>query len=212
MPSDRISVCSPGHPEWKPRGSAPSNGYVLFFGTLEPRKNVGTLLDAYERLMSRRPHVPELRLAGKATEQSTEWLARIARPPLNRVVRHVGYVAPDQRYDLYAGARMLVQPSHEEGFGLPVLEAMTAGVPVVGASAGAIPEVGGDALQLVAPTDADGMSRAIERLLDDQALVEACVSRGLARSAHYTWEHTATNTLAAYRHAIEHRARAKSVA
>jgi len=212
MPSDRISVCSPGHPEWKPRGSAPSNGYVLFFGTLEPRKNVGTLLDAYERLMSRRPHVPELRLAGKATEQSTEWLARIARPPLNRVVRHVGYVAPDQRYDLYAGARMLVQPSHEEGFGLPVLEAMTAGVPVVGASAGAIPEVGGDALQLVAPTDADGMSRAIERLLDDQALVEACVSRGLARSAHYTWEHTAANTLAAYRHAIEHRARAKSVA
>jgi len=107
---------------------------------------------------------------------------------------------------------MLVQPSHEEGFGLPVLEAMTAGVPVVGASAGAIPEVGGDALQLVAPTDADGMSRAIERLLDDQALVDACVSRGLARSAHYTWEHTAANTLAAYRHAIEHRARAKSVA
>ena len=212
VPPDRISICSPGRPEWQPRRTQPTGGYVLFFGTLEPRKNVGTLLDAYERLLSRRPDVPELRLAGKATEQSAEWLARIARPPLSRVVRHVGYVAPEQRYELYAGARMLVQPSHEEGFGLPVLEAMTAGVPVVGANAGAIPEVGGDALQLVAPTDADAMARAIERFLDDQALVEACVARGLARSADYTWDRTAAATYAAYARAIEHRANAKSVA
>ena len=212
VPSDRISICSPGRPEWQPRRAQPTGGYVLFFGTLEPRKNVGTLLDAYERLVSRRPDVPELRLAGKATDQSAEWLARIARPPLNRVVRHVGYVAPDQRYELYVGARMLVQPSYEEGFGLPVLEAMTAGVPVVGANAGAIPEVGGDALQLVAPTDADAMARAIERFLDEQALVEACVARGLARSKDYTWDRTASATYSAYALAIEHRANAKSVA
>ena len=212
VPSDRISICSPGRPEWQPRRAQPTGGYVLFFGTLEPRKNVGTLLDAYERLVSRRPDVPELRLAGKATDQSAEWLARIARPPLNRVVRHVGYVAPEQRYELYVGARMLVQPSYEEGFGLPVLEAMTAGVPVVGANAGAIPEVGGDALQLVAPTDADAMARAIERFLDEQALVEACVARGLARSKDYTWDRTAVATYAAYARAIEHRANAKSVA
>jgi len=107
---------------------------------------------------------------------------------------------------------MLVQPSYEEGFGLPVLEAMTAGVPVVGANAGAIPEVGGDALQLVAPTDADAMARAIERFLDEQALVEACVARGLARSKDYTWDRTAVATYAAYARAIEHRANAKSVA
>jgi len=212
VPSDRISICSPGRPEWQPRRAQPTGGYVLFFGTLEPRKNVGTLLDAYERLVSRRPDVPELRLAGKATDQSAEWLARIARPPLNRVVRHVGYVAPEQRHELYVGARMLVQPSYEEGFGLPVLEAMTAGVPVVGANAGAIPEVGGDALQLVAPTDADAMARAIERFLDEQALVEACVARGLARSKDYTWDRTAVATYAAYARAIEHRANAKSVA
>jgi len=212
VPSDRISICSPGRPEWQPRRAQPTGGYVLFFGTLEPRKNVGTLLDAYERLVSRRPDVPELRLAGTATDQSAEWLARIARPPLNRVVRHVGYVAPDQRYELYVGARMLVQPSYEEGFGLPVLEAMTAGVPVVGANAGAIPEVGGDALQLVAPTDADAMARAIERFLDEQALVEACVARGLARSKDYTWDRTAVATYAAYARAIGHRANAKSVA
>jgi len=212
IPSDRISICSPGRPDWKPLAAPPTAGYVLFFGTLEPRKNVGTLLDAYERLVSRRADVPELRLAGKATEQSAEWLARIAKPPLSRVVRHVGYVPPDQRFGLYAGARMLVQPSYEEGFGLPVLEAMTVGVPVIGANAGAIPEVGGDALQLVAPTDADAMAHAIERFLDDKALVDACVARGLTRSTDYTWDRTAAATITAYTHAIDHRAHAKSVA
>jgi glycosyltransferase involved in cell wall biosynthesis len=212
VPQDRISICSPGRPEWKPRAAHPVGGYVLFFGTLEPRKNVGTLLDAYEILLSRRTDLPELRLAGKATEQSSDWLTRIARPPLSRVVRHVGYVAPEQRYALYAGARMLVQPSYEEGFGLPVLEAMTAGVPVIGAHAGAIPEVGGDAVQLVAPTDADAMAQAIERLLDDTGFLHACVERGLARSREYTWDQTAAATLEAYTRAIEHRANAKSVA
>ncbi len=210
--SDRDLFAS-GRPDWKPRiaRSRPTDT-CSFSGTLsEPRKNVGTLLDAYEMLVSRRSDVPELRLAGKATEQSAEWLARIARPPLNRVVRHVGYVAPEQRYGLYAGARMLVQPSYEEGFGLPALEAMTAGVPVIGANAGAIPEVGGDAVQLVAPTDADAMARAIERFLDDTGLVDACVARGLTRSAAYTWDRTAAATLAAYTRAIEHRANAKSV-
>ena len=107
---------------------------------------------------------------------------------------------------------MLVQPSYEEGFGLPVLEAMTAGVPVIGADAGAIPEVGGNAVQLVAPTDADAMARAIERLLDDKGLVDACVERGLTRSREYTWDRTAAATLDAYTRAIEHRAHAKSVA
>jgi glycosyltransferase involved in cell wall biosynthesis len=209
---DHISVCSPGRPDWSPRSAAPSNGYVLFFGTLEPRKNVGTLLDAYERLAGRRSDLPELRLAGKATEQSASWLTRIATPPLNRLVRHLGYVDPGQRYELYAGARMLVQPSFEEGFGLPVLEAMTVGVPVVGADAGAIPEVGGDAVLLVPPTDAEAMAHAIERFLDDEGLRAACVARGLARSAAYTWEKTASTTLEAYARALQHRGGRRGVA
>jgi alpha-1,3-rhamnosyl/mannosyltransferase len=209
---DRISVCSPGRPDWRPRAGQPANGYVLFFGTLEPRKNLGTLLDAYERLAARRSALPELRLAGKATDQSAPWLARIARPPLNRYVRHLGYVQPEQRYELYGGATVLVQPSFEEGFGLPVLEAMTAGVPVIGADAGAIPEVGGDALQLVPPADSEAMAHAIERILDDPGLRQACVARGLARSEAYTWERTAETTLDAYARAIERRAARKGAA
>jgi glycosyltransferase involved in cell wall biosynthesis len=212
VPADRISVCSPGGPAWTARSSQPRDGYVLFFGTLEPRKNVGALLDAYEELASRRRSVPELVLAGKATEQSGPWLERIARAPLNRVVRHIGYVAPERRESLYAGARMLVQPSFEEGFGLPVLEAMTAGVPVVAANAGALPEVGGDAVLLVSPSDPSETASAIERLLDDDGLVAGCVGRGLARAARFSWAHTATATLDAYDRALARRAQSRGAA
>ena len=89
-----MSVCSPGAPAWTARERPPDAGYVLFFGTLEPRKNVGGLLDAYERLGARRKDVPRLVLAGQATEAARPWLERIARPPLDRLVKHIGYVDP----------------------------------------------------------------------------------------------------------------------
>lgn len=212
VPADRISVCSPGGPAWTSRALQPRDGYVLFFGTLEPRKNVGALLDAYEELASRRTSLPQLVLAGKATEQSGPWLDRIGRAPLSRLVRHIGYVEPGQRQSLYAGARMLVQPSFEEGFGLPVLEAMTMGVPVVAANAGALPEVAGDAALLVSPSDPSDMATAIERLLDDDALLAGCVSRGVSRAAGYSWERTAQATLDAYARALARRAQVRGAA
>lgn len=205
LPPDRMSICSPGGPAWGPRERTPDDGYVLFFGTLEPRKNVGGLLDAYEILAGRRRDLPQLVLAGKATEQSTPWLERIRKAPLSQLVRHLGYVDPDQRRALYAGARMLVQPSFEEGFGLPVLEAMTVGVPVVAANAGALPEVGGEAVRLVDPHAPESIAVEIERLLDDPALAASCIARGFVRAAHYSWDRTAADTLDAYGLALEHR-------
>jgi len=212
VPAEQISVCSPGAPPWPKRTMAPRDGYVLFFGTLELRKNVGTLLDAWEQLASMRTDLPTLLLAGKATEQAAGWLERIERPPLKGLVKHVGYVAPDERPGLYAGARLLVQPSFEEGFGLPVLEAMTVGVPVVAANAGALPEVGGDAVVLVPPTDARAMAAAIAQLLDDDALATVCVERGFVRASHYSWERTAETTLAAYDRALARRAKRRGAA
>ena len=212
IPADKISICSPGVPEWQPRANQPHDGYVLFFGTLEPRKNLGALLDAYELLLSRGRPLPPLRIAGKATEQSAEWLERIARPPLTNLVTHIGYVAPDERRSLYDGARVLVQPSFEEGFGLPVLEAMRVGVPVVAARAGALPEVAGDAAILVSPTDPGEMATAIERVLNDADLARTAVDRGFVRAAHYSWTRTAETTLDAYRRAIAHRARTSGAA
>jgi glycosyltransferase involved in cell wall biosynthesis len=205
VPRHRISVCSPGAPPWTPRPAQPANGYVLFFGTLEPRKNVGALLDAYERLTTARTPVPQLVLAGKATEASTGWLERIDRAPLKGAVRHIGYVDPSARRQLYEGARLLVQPSFEEGFGLPVLEAMTLGVPVVAANRGALPEVLGDAGPLVDPDDPDAMARAIGSILDDPAAAESAAARGIRQAQRYTWEHTARSVYAAYLAAISHR-------
>ena len=207
VPADRITVCSPGAPDWPPRTVPPNPGYVLFFGTLEPRKNVGTLLDAYEQLLSRRA-VPELVLAGQPTAESRPWLDRIRRPPLSGNVRHVGYVNPADRQRLYEGARVLVQPSLEEGFGIPVLEAMTIGVPVVAANRGALPEVLGDAGLLVEAEDPAALASALDRLLEDEAFWRASVAKGLQRSRQFRWSETAIRTLDVYQRAIERRAHA----
>ena len=211
IPADRISVCPHGRPAWAARTTAPRTGYVLFFGTLEPRKNVGALLDAYERLLdsSVGPHneetLPALVLAGNATDASGPWLDRIARPPLQGIVRHIGYVDPARRREMYEGARLLVLPSFDEGFGLPVLEAMTVGVPVVAANRGALPEVLGDAGLLVDPEDPDQLAAAIRRILTDEALAAACASKGVLRSRRFDWQYTARDVYAAYQLAIEHR-------
>jgi glycosyltransferase involved in cell wall biosynthesis len=205
VPSERIAVCPAGAPDWSPRTTAPRDGYVLFFGTLEPRKNVGGLLDAYERLLSGVPSIPGLVLAGRATAEARPWLERIERPPLKGRVRHVGYVESAKRQALYEGARLLVQPSFEEGFGLPVLEAMSLGVPVVAARRGSLPEVVGDAGPLVDPDNPGEIANAIARLLEDDGYAAACAARGLARARTFSWERTALTVLDVYRQALAYR-------
>ena len=227
VPSDRISVCPPGAPDWAPRDRLPADGgYVLFFGTLEPRKNVGSLLDAYEQLIAgpgpakAGPHktiseagpsrtksgnVPPLVLAGHATAEAQPWLDRIARPPLRGVVRHTGYVDPSARRELYEGARLLVQPSFEEGFGLPVLEAMTLGVPVIAANRGALPEVLGDAGLVVDPEQPAQLASALERMIDDEAFAAACAAKGVLRARQFRWDLTARRVYETYGMAIERR-------
>lgn len=205
VPRARMSICPSGAPDWKPRAAAPADGYVLFFGTLEARKNVGGLLDAYEQLAGRRRDLPRLVLAGQATEQARPWLERLHRLPLRGLVEHVGYVASASRRALYEGARLLVQPSFEEGFGMPVLEAMTLGVPVVASNAGALPEVVGDAGPLVDPGEPEALAAAIEHMIDDEAYAAQSAARGLRRAATFRWDRTAALVHDAYEKAIEHR-------
>jgi glycosyltransferase involved in cell wall biosynthesis len=207
VPADKISVCVPGAPDWSPRAGPPTDmAYILFLGTLEPRKNLGALLDAYEQLLKRRRDIPPLVIAGRETPESKLWLDRIAAPPLSGFVRHIGYVDPEKRRRVYEGARLLVQPSFDEGFGMPVLEAMTLGVPVVAANRGALPEVVGDAGPLVDPDAPEEIASAIERLLDDQAFWAVCASKGPLRARHFRWEQSARRLDEAYRLAVEHRA------
>jgi glycosyltransferase involved in cell wall biosynthesis len=207
---DHLYICPPGQPLWRTLGwgpNVPPDGYVLFVGTLEPRKNIGVLLDAYRTLLESGRPVPPLVLAGRATPEAAGWLERIRQPPLVGRVTHRGYVAEDERERLYAGARLLVLPSLDEGFGLPVLEAMSAGVPVIAANRGALPEVLGAGGTLIDPEDVDGLAGAMEHLLQDRALAEASASRGLMRAREFSWAKTAANLRRAYVDACERKLR-----
>jgi glycosyltransferase involved in cell wall biosynthesis len=203
VPRSQITICSPGAPRWQPRAATPTDGPILFMGTLEPRKNVGVLLRAYARLLSILPSAPRLLLAGGATPAAAAWLTAIAEPPLAGHVDHVGYVQGDRRYDLYCRASMLVLPSHLEGFGLPALEAMTVGVPVIVSRRGALPEVTGGAGIVVEPDDEQALTDAMYRYLTDASAVEAASAKGLVRSRQYSWDASAAALYGAYATAIE---------
>jgi glycosyltransferase involved in cell wall biosynthesis len=198
VPRERIVVCGSGAPAWTPRSAPAPRGPILFMGTLEPRKNVGTLLDAYAALLAQMPDAPSLWLAGGATDAAAEWLRKIGEPPLAGRVQHLGYIPSDRRYDLYAQASMLVLPSHLEGFGIPVLEAMTVGVPVIVSNRGALPEVAGDAGQIVEPEDVEGLARAMRRYLEDRQAAAAATARGFERSRAYSWDASAATLLELY--------------
>ncbi len=202
VPAGRISVCSPGAPDWAPRESEPARGYVLFLGSLEPRKNVGVLLDAYAQLAAQRADGPRLVLAGRPGDGSAAWIDRTRSAPLAGRVDLPGYVAPSDRRALVAGALVLVMPSFMEGFGIPALEAMTLGVPVIASSRGALPEVVGDAALLFDPLDPAALAAALTRVIDDAHLRRGMTERGRARAAAYSWDMTAARTREAWQLAI----------
>jgi glycosyltransferase involved in cell wall biosynthesis len=201
----RITICSAGAPTWRPRDQPPVPGPILFMGTIEPRKNVATLLDAYEKLIARRPSTPPLLLAGGAGLHSEPILARLSSPALDGRARHLGYVADLDREALYRSASLVVVPSLDEGFGLPALEAMTLGVPVVAANRGALPEVLGGAGLLIDPQDSSAIADAIERVLTDPDVAATCATRGIARSRNYSWEASADALMTAYGQAVARR-------
>jgi glycosyltransferase involved in cell wall biosynthesis len=207
--SDRIYVCSPGAPQWNALGGGPHtprDGYILFVGTLEPRKNVGALLDAYAILARGSRRVPRLVLAGGPTPDAAAWLARIGESPLREHVEHVGYVRHDEREALYAGARALVLPSLDEGFGLPALEAMSAGIPVIVSDRGSLPEVVGHGGTILPPGDAAAWADAIGRVAHDTAWATAQATAALERARAFTWTAAAARLRQAYGDAMARRA------
>jgi glycosyltransferase involved in cell wall biosynthesis len=204
---DRISVCSPGAPPWPKRTEEPPDGYVLFLGTLEPRKNVGVLLDAYARLLARGTVRARLALAGAAPPEAKPLIDRTAEAPLAGHVDLLGYVDPDRRLEVYRRALVLVLPSHAEGFGIPALEAMTVGVPVIAANRGALPEVVGDAGQLVDPDDPDLLAEALRVLLGDRALRDRLREAGWRQAQRFQWSTSASRAREAWHLALQRRMR-----
>ncbi len=200
VPADRVIVCSPGPPAWQtlaPDRRLPAHGYILFVGTLEPRKNVGGLVRAYRRLVERHPDAPRLVVAGRATPETAQPLADLGA--LGGRVEHRGYVPASEREALYAGAALVVLPSYDEGFGLPVLEAMSAGIPVVISNRGSLPEVAGDAAAgIVDPDDHEALADALWQATSDREFAAEAASRGRARAAAFDWGRTAATMWTGY--------------
>lgn len=162
-------------------------GYLLYVGTLEPRKNVGALLDAWQALRAEDEEgTPPLVLAGGYGWGSRALLRRIEALRGEGVV-HLGRVERARLVRLFQGARVFAYPSLYEGFGLPPLEAMACGVPVVAGDSSSLPEVVGDAGLLVPPRDPGALHHALARVLGDPALAADLGTRGRERAARFTW-------------------------
>jgi glycosyltransferase involved in cell wall biosynthesis len=208
VPAERIHLCRPGAPAWadavRLRRRTEAREHILFLGTLDPRKNIGVLLAAYRQLRAEVNHAPRLVLAGGVPSSAAAWQSEAAAPDLAGHVSLAGYVSQARRMDLFARAHLLVLPSLDEGFGLPVLEAMACGVPVVVSSGGSLPEVAGDAATPIAAGDVDGFAAAMAALLDPDVAREA-IARGLARAATFSWGSCARQARRAYSAAMEHR-------
>jgi glycosyltransferase involved in cell wall biosynthesis len=209
VPAERVSICPNGVAAWPEAGPAtpgnPGGRYILFLGTLEPRKNVEGLLKAYADLVTRRPDAPPLVLAGSTTPGAEAWREMIGQPPLAGRVEYRGYVADRARQSVYTGARLVVLPSFDEGFGFPVVEAMSLGIPVLASNRGALPEVSGGATLLVDPEDLGALSRAMEAVVFDATLASRLGEAGLVRARAFSWSRSAELTRAAYERAIQSR-------
>ncbi len=209
--SDRVEATAFGCPGWvegRPVRSTPRPGDApfLFVGTLEPRKNLEGLLRAYARFLAERDRdrraSPDLVLVGGRGWRDSG--IREVLEPLNASgrVTVIDYCAPDDLWRQYQLARALLFPSIHEGFGFPILEAMSADLPVMTSDRGAMAEVAGDAALLVDPDSEADMVRGLHRLADDPSFREDLVARGRRRRDHWTWEATANSTVNVYRRVI----------
>lgn len=197
VPAERIHVI-PWGVRPAPPAARPATGprYVLALGTAEPRKDLPTLVRAFDRVAESHPDL-RLRLVGPVGWGERQLAGAVAAARHRDRVDRVGWVQ-DPAAEL-AGAAVLAYPSLDEGFGLPPLEAMAAGVPVVAAAAGAIPEVVGGAALLVPPRRPSALAEALVAVLDDTATSDRLVSGGLRQAARYPWSACADAVVDLYR-------------
>jgi glycosyltransferase involved in cell wall biosynthesis len=172
----------------------PGNEMVLAVGAIQTRKNTLNAVRALAKL----PTPYKLVLAGGDGYGSRAVHDFIRSAALESRVKVLGYVAAERLPILYQASSLFLFPSLEEGFGLPVLEAMAHGVPVVASGTSSLPEVAGDAALYADPHDPGGMAEKIRRAVEDPGLRVGLIERGLARARQFTWQRTAEETLRVY--------------
>lgn len=173
--------------------------YALYIGTMEPRKNIRGLLQSYQLLPAETRRTFPLILSGyRGWEDKTVWQI-VEQGTREGWIRYLGYVPDEDLPYLYAAARTFIYPSFYEGFGLPVLEAMSSGVPVVCSNVTSLPEVVGDAGLVADPNDIDALSAHILQSLQDERWREIAAARGLLRAKQFSWENCTTQTINAYK-------------
>ncbi len=205
VPADKIRVAYPGvRPGLGPVRDAAAvrdtlcrygiePPYVLYVGTLQPRKNLTRLIEAFAQVPP--PH--QLVLAGRKGWMYDAILRRAEELGIGDRVRFTGYVPDEDLPALLSGAALFAFPSLYEGFGLPVLEAMACGAPVVCSNTSSLPEVAGEAAVLVPPTDTEALAAAMNRVLADDALRAELIRRGQERVKLFTWRRCAEEILKA---------------
>jgi glycosyltransferase involved in cell wall biosynthesis len=180
--------------------------YILHVGTIEPRKNLSHLLEAYRHLLRAGPIAEDLVLAGRLGWDYEPIMQMMEAPDLRERVHFIGYVDRDDLPRLYAGARLFVYLSLHEGFGFPPLEAMACGVPTIASLSSSLTENLRGAAELVPLADVQVLTAAMTRLLRDEELRANARERGLARAAQFRWEQTARETLQCYEELAAERA------
>jgi len=177
--------------------------YLLYVGSIQPRKNLTRLLQAYSLLRRNDPEgkLPKLVLAGKFAWLFEETLRTVNQLGLSGSVVMTGYVPEADLPALYSGALCFVYPSYFEGFGLPPLEAMKCGTPVIVGNQTSVPEVVGDSAIMFDPFDVADIASAIKKVMSDDVLRATLKSKGLERAKLFDWQHTARQTLEVYKKA-----------
>ncbi len=175
-------------------------GFILSVGTLEPRKNLGAVLQAYRLLHERLGDTPALALVGGAGWGLSE--QQLLGPAQALRVRRLGYVPDEDLAALYASCEAFVYPSLYEGWGLPVAEALSLGAPTITSTVSSLPEVAGDAALLVDPGSIEAIAAALERVLTDSAEAERLRRAGPIQAARFTTARWVEGTVAVYRQAL----------
>lgn len=197
---DKVEVIYNGinRKKFKPMGLSPKvlkkynlkKPYILFVGSIEPRKNLTRMINSWIKLPERYKKEYDLIIVGKKN-----WIFKDVIIKKENSIKQLGYIPDDVLIRLYSMAKAFVYPSLFEGFGLPVLEAMACGTPVITSNCSALPEVGGEAVLYVDPKNEENITTKMIELLDNKSLQEELTMKGLSRSKLFTWENTATKTI-----------------